>query len=139
MKNKASEGKRTRATARSARRVARQADRQEPSIMVTFRHLEPTEAIRSYAERKFRRATKFLTRDCQLHLTLWIDKYRHCGEVTLKSGRLTLTAQEETDDLYAVIDGLEDKLGRQLRHFHGKSETRRVRGAAEVMAVAEER
>jgi ribosomal subunit interface protein len=141
MKTKLNEGKRTRAAARKTRRSSLKAQLPAPSITVTFRHLEPTEAIRSYAERKLGRATRFLKRACSVHLILSVDKYRHYGEVTLKSGHLTIAAQEETQDLYAVIDGLTDKVGHQLRSFHGRVETRKVRGlsASEVMAVAEER
>jgi len=141
MKSTVKEGKRTRATARKARRASRKTERQAPRIYVTFRHLDSTDALRDYAERKFRRLSRFLSRDAQMHLTLWIDKYRHCGEVTVKSGHLTLTAEDETQDLYAVIDGLHDKISRQLHHFHGKNETRRVRGnsTGETTAIAQER
>ena len=53
---------------------------------MTFRHVEPTLAIRSYAERKFSHMAKFLKRVCVVHLILSVDKFRQPGEVTVKSG-----------------------------------------------------
>jgi ribosomal subunit interface protein len=140
MKPKLGEGKRSRVAARKARRTALKRGIPAPRVIVTFRHVDPSDAIRDYAERRFTQIAKRLKRDCNIHLFLGIDKYRQYGEVTLKSGRLTLAAEEETKDLYSVIDLLTDKLGRQLKSHLDKTATRRVRAAStgEVMAAAEE-
>src|SRR5260370_19625215 len=90
-------------------------------VTVTFRHVEPTDAIRTYAERKFSHVAKFLKRFCEVHLILTVDKYRQHGEVTVKSGRLTVTALEETRDLYSCIDSLADKAERQWKRQLGIS------------------
>jgi ribosomal subunit interface protein len=127
MRGKASEGKKSRALARKVRRVARKAGTSPAEVTVTFRHVEPSAAIRAYAERKFSHIARFLKRACSAHLILAVDKFRQCGEVTVKSGRLTVTAQEETRDLYSVIDLLADKVGRQLKSHLGKSNAKRVR------------
>ena len=109
-------------------------------VTVTFRHVEPTDAIRTYAERKFSHVAKFLKRVCEVHLILTVDKYRQHGEVTVKSGRLTVTALEETRDLYSVIDSLADKVGRQLKCQLGKSLVKKQRATSnpEVLTVAED-
>jgi hypothetical protein len=93
MASKVGSGKRSRATARRTKRAALKARIPAPEITVTFRHVEPTEAIRSYAVRKLSHVAKFMKRACQVHLILTVDKYRHCGEVTVKSGYLAVTAQ----------------------------------------------
>ncbi len=124
-------------------RKVRRADRLAASsfaVNVTFRHVEPTEALRMYAERKLGHIARLLKRPAQAHLILSVDKYRHCGEVTFKSGRLTATAAEETTDLYAVIDLLADKVGRQLKRHAGKLKGKKMRSPStpEVMTAAEE-
>src|SRR5689334_12373452 len=113
MRSKAVTGKRVRAIARRTRRSSVKAGVPVPEVTVTFRHIEPTEAIRAYAVRKLSHPAKFLKRPCQIHLILTVDKYRHRGEVTLKSGYLAVVAEEETKDLYSVIDLLADKVERQ--------------------------
>ncbi|MGH7843408.1 MAG: ribosome hibernation-promoting factor, HPF/YfiA family [Candidatus Binataceae bacterium] len=139
MRSTPSGGKRQRAATRKARRVGRLAS-STIAVAVTFRHLEASEAIRRYAERKFAHVAKYLRRPCQIHLILTVDKYRQFGEVTLKSGRLAVTAQEQTKDLYSVIDLLTDKIGSQLKSHVGKSKSRKTRALStgEVMTEAEE-
>ncbi len=138
MERKTSEGKRGRAAARKVRATARKAATPPPAVTVTFRHVDSSDALRAYAERKFAHVGKLLKRPCDAHLILTVDKYRQHGEVTVKSGRLAVTAAEETKDLYAVIDLLADKIGRQLKSHLGKSKTKKVRApsAGEVMSAA---
>ncbi len=140
MKKELSRGKRTRKTARKLRRAKRLAGAPAVTVAVTFRHVEPTQALHEYAERKFAAVAKYARRSCQIHLILTVDKYRQRGEVTLKSGRFALTAQEETKDLYSVIDLLADKVGRQLRRSHQKIAARKTRApsAGQVLAEVED-
>jgi ribosome hibernation promoting factor len=134
------QGKRARAAVRKVRRAARIADAPATEVTVTFRHVEPTDAIRLYAERKFAHVGKLIKRTCQAHLILTVDKYRQHGEVTVKSGRLTVTALEETKDLYSVIDLLADKVGRQLKKHLEKFKAKKVRSPStgEVLSASEE-
>src|ERR1700687_4979829 len=138
--NKTNVGKKLRVATRSSSRAARKAQIPPVVVTVTFRHVEPSAAIRAYAERKFADLAKFLKRTCEAHLILTIDKYRQHGEVTIKSGHLTVTAQEETKDLYSVIDLLADKVGRQLKSHLGKVKGKRLRALStgEVLSAAEE-
>ncbi|SRR5579875_3302203 len=131
-------GKRTREAARQQRRVRRIAT-PDAAVTVTFRHVEPTDAIRQYAERKFSNLSKFLKRSCEVHLILSVDKYRQSGEVTFKSGDFVVAAQEETKDLYSVIDLLADKVGRQLKKHQEKTATKRMRApsAGELLSAEE--
>jgi ribosomal subunit interface protein len=125
----------TKSTAR-----ARRKPRVEARITVTFRHVSPTPALAQYAERKLGRIAKFLKREADAHLILTVDKYRHMGEVTVKSGRFMMTAQEEDKDLYCVIDLLAAKVQRQAKKHLEKLEARKVRSpsAAEVLSEPEE-
>jgi ribosomal subunit interface protein len=130
MQSKAGPGKRSRAIARRTRRSSVKARIPAPEIAITFRHVEPTEAIHAYAVRKLSHLTRFLKRPCLIHLILTVDKYRHRGEVTVKSGHLAVSAQEETKDLYSVIDLLADKVERQLKNHRGKTTTKHLRAAS---------
>lgn len=131
-------GKRTRKVARQARRQKRVAA-PEAAVNVTFRHVEPTAAIRQYAERKLSHLSKFLRRACEVHLILSVDKYRQSGEVTFKSGDFVVVAEEQTKDLYSVIDLLADKVAGQLKKHREKTAAKRVRAqsAGEVLSAEE--
>lgn len=134
---KRGEGKRS-LEAKKKRRASKSSS--QATVTVTFRHVEPTDAIRVYAERKFANVAKALHRACDIHLILTVDKYRQHGEVTVKSGRFSVTAQEETKDLYSVIDSLADKVERQLKKHLEKIEARRVRSPStgELLSAAEQ-
>lgn len=140
MSNHDRRGKRGRATVRKVRRAERIANAPATEVAVTFRHVEPTDAIRQYAERKFAHVGKLIKRTCQAHLILTVDKYRQHGEVTVKSGRLSVSAQEETKDLYSVIDLLADKVGRQLKKHLEKFKAKKVRSPStgELLSTSEE-
>ncbi len=134
------EGKRSRAAARERGRQATAASAPQARVAVTFRHVEPTEAIREYGERKLAHVAKYLRRACEVHLILTVDKYRQHGEVTVKSGRFAVTAQEETKDLYSVIDLLAAKVERQLKKHVEKKRARKVRSMStgEVLSAVEQ-
>ncbi len=47
-----------------------------------------------------------------------MEKYRHSAEVVLVcSNHITIEACEETDDMYAAIDAVVDKVARQMRKY----------------------
>jgi putative sigma-54 modulation protein len=134
-------GKRNRVVERKLRRREQLKARPVAEVTVTFRHVEPTEAIRRYGERKLAHLAKALMRPCTVHLILSVDKYRQCGEVTVKSGSLALVAaQQETKDLYSVIDLLADKVQRQLKRHLEKIEAKKSRtpSTGELLSAAEE-
>jgi putative sigma-54 modulation protein len=137
MNAKLKKGKRSRVESRTARRKARTAAIPPTAVEVTFRHVEPTSALRSYAERKLAHMSRYANRSCHAHVILTVDKYRQYGEVTVKSGRLTLAAQEETKDLYSVIDLLAANVERQLKKHLGKIKGKRLRAGSSAEALVE--
>ena len=134
-------GKNTRmgATASNAR-ARKKRVRAVADVTVTFRNIQPTAALTTYARRKLGHIAKFASRPCQIHLILSVDKYRQRGEVTVKTGRWAVTAVEETKDLYAAIDLLADNAGRQLKKQIEKLKTSHMRAisAGELLSAAEE-
>jgi ribosomal subunit interface protein len=134
-------GKRSRASAREQRRASAAVPQAQANVAVTFRHVEPTEAIKVYGQRKLAHVAKYLRRACDIHLILTVDKYRQHGEVTVKSGRFAVSAQEETKDLYSVIDLLAAKVERQLKKHVEKTQARKVRSLStgELLTAVEQR
>jgi putative sigma-54 modulation protein len=139
MSTKNGTGKKSRATVRKARRQHR-LEAAAVAVHVTFRHMEATDALRQYAEKKFAHLGRVLKQPGDVHLVLEIDKYRQCGEAIFKAGRITATATEENTDLYAVIDLLLDKIVTQLKKHVEKVSGKKMRSPStpEVLAAIEE-
>jgi len=89
-----------------------------PPVKITGRHLQITEAISDYITRKIESLHLDYPKIIEAHVILEVAKYRHTAEVVLVcSNHITIEACEETDDMYAAIDGVVDKVGRQMRKY----------------------
>jgi putative sigma-54 modulation protein len=89
-------------------------------IFLTGRNLEITAALRRHAEEKVGRLQKYLEKITSAHIVLSLQKYRQIAEVTLRVRDLTIRGEESTEDLYASIDRVVEKLERQLQKYKGK-------------------
>ncbi len=95
-------------------------------INVTFRHTEPTDALKEYAEEKINKLEKFLDRPVEAHVILTVEKIRHIAEVIISAdGLASITGKESTEDLYSAIDRVTDKLERKLKKEKGRRKTRK--------------
>lgn len=110
-------------------------------VIVTFRHVEPTEGLRKYAEEKAQRVSKYLRRPADAHVILSVEKQRHIAEVQVTGSHLNITATEQTGDLYSAIDLAMDKVERQVKkHVEKQKEHKGANNNVPAEeAVAEER
>jgi putative sigma-54 modulation protein len=89
-------------------------------VLVTFRHMDATPALRRYAETKVQRIHKLMHRPIEAHVILEVSKRRHIAEITLSGEHLHVTAKEATADLYSAIDLVMDKVERQIQKHISK-------------------
>ena len=89
-------------------------------INVTFRHMETSEPVRNYVEEKLIKVKKYIDEPVEAQVVLSVEKIRHKAEVSLGAKGITIKASEETSDMYAAIDGVLDKLHRQLKRYKDK-------------------
>jgi putative sigma-54 modulation protein len=85
------------------------------NIAITFRQMNPTDAVKGYAHDKIGRLQKFLRQPMKGHVTLSCHSREHCAEVEIHSGGAHYHAHEKSEDMYASIDKVIDKLERQIR------------------------
>lgn len=103
-------------------------------ITVTFRHVDPTPALRAHAEEKITRVTrKYFRRPGDAHVILAVSKQRHVAEVTLQADHHTLFAKETTQDLYSAIDLATTKLEHQAQKLKAKRGSRKGGESARAM------
>ncbi len=100
-------------------------------MTVTGRHVDVTPAIREYAEKKLEQIGIDFPRILSAHYILEVDKFRHIAELVLQCGNhITIEAREVSEDLYASIDRVVDKVERQMRKYKTKIQRHRPRRAA---------
>jgi len=98
------------------------------NISITFRHMATSEAIKTYANDKVAKLQKFLRQPMTAKVTLSIDRLKHVAETRISSGGAHLEAKEASEDMYASIDRVADKLERQIRGQKGAAEAKKKRG-----------
>jgi putative sigma-54 modulation protein len=89
-------------------------------LSVTGHHLDITAALRSYVESKIEKLERHFDLVSDVHCVLTVEKLRHKAEakVNVNGGQIYADATE--DDMYAAIDGLVDKLDRQVKKYKEK-------------------
>jgi ribosome hibernation promoting factor len=89
-------------------------------INVTFRHVDPSQALKDYVVEKLGKVQKVVEKSFDANVTLSVEKYRHIAEVFLSAPGITIKAFESTEDLYSAIDLVCDKVERQLKKYREK-------------------
>ncbi len=106
------------------------------NISITFRHMEPSEAIKRYANEKLAKIQKFLRQPMTAKVTLSINQLEHIAEARISSGGAHLEAKEAGEDMYASIDSVLSKLERQIRGTKGAAQAKRRGGESVRTAPA---
>lgn len=84
-----------------------------------------TDAIRDYAETKLSKLEKYFSEDVTVHVTAKVYPNKQAkAEVTIPSKAVTLRAEETSNDWYASLDLVVDKLERQIRKHKTKVQKR---------------
>jgi len=83
-------------------------------IQLTGRHVEITDPIREYVNKKFEKLERHFDHITQVHAILDVQKERHIAEGKLNVTGGEIFAESHEENLYAAIDTLIDKLDRQL-------------------------
>lgn len=92
-------------------------------IKVIGKHMDVTEAIRSYAEGKVAKLTKFFDKVQSITVRVEQDPHKkgfHSEIVVDVEHHDDFVAHSHNADLYAAIDDATDKVGRQLTTFKEK-------------------
>lgn len=101
-------------------------------VAVTFRHMEPSTALRDYATEKVVKVKKYLEDPIECHVVLSVEKHRHAAEVTIVADGFKINGQETTADMYSAIDIAVDKIEKQIKKHRDRLRERPVREAGEA-------
>lgn len=83
-------------------------------INITGHRMEVTPAIKTYAQEKFDKLERHFDHITKIHVVFDVEKLRQIAKATVFIAGGELNASSESENLYAAIDALIDKLDRQL-------------------------
>lgn len=84
--------------------------------------IEVTDALKDYVDKKLSRLDKYFEAPLtsEGHVTLSVVRGLHTVEVTIPLTGVVLRAEDRSDDMYASMDAVVDKLERQIRKHKTK-------------------
>ncbi|MEZ8142634.1 ribosomal subunit interface protein [Enterovibrio norvegicus FF-33] len=83
-------------------------------INLTGHHVEITDALREYVTTKFDKLERFFDHINNVHVVLNVEKLQQIAEATLHVNNGEIFAKADSENMYAAIDSLTDKLIKQL-------------------------
>jgi putative sigma-54 modulation protein len=89
-------------------------------LTLTGHHLEITESLRNYLEKKFDKLIRHFDQVIDVHCTLTVEKLTHRAEATLHVPGGAIHADASEGHMYAAIDALTDKLDRLVKKHKEK-------------------
>jgi len=117
-------------------------------VSITGRHVELTDAMKDYVNDKLQHLKHSFDHVVDVHVVLSVEKFRQRSEVSMQVSGINIHGSHETDDMYASIDGVMDKLNRQLKRYraklrkhstqHGQRDTRDIKVSHRVIDLKQE-
>ena len=94
-------------------------------IIIKTHHVDITESIKDYVDKKLSKLDHFFDRIQEIHVDLDIEKVpneddRQVASATVFVPGSAIIAKEASKDLYASVDGMIDKLQRQIKKYKDK-------------------
>lgn len=86
----------------------------------TFRHLDPTDALKDHAMVKMEKLDNYLIKPTSVKVTFSMDKSRHHCEIAIVDTGKEYIGSESTQDMYLSIDRVVEKLVSQLKKHKEK-------------------
>ncbi|WP_018749974.1 ribosome hibernation-promoting factor, HPF/YfiA family [Paenibacillus sanguinis] len=106
------------------------------NFSIRGQQIEVTEALRDYVDKKLSRLDKYFDAppNSDGTVTLSVVRGLHAVEVTIPLTGVLLRAEDRSNDMYASIDAVVDKLERQIRKHKTKINRKlRQRGVKDIL------
>jgi len=98
-------------------------------VTTTFRQMEQSDALKTYAEEKLERMAKYIDEPINAQVYFAVEKkIRHIVEIVISAKGVSTKASEATNDMYAAIDAVIDKIERQLKRYKEKIKAHKPNG-----------
>lgn len=101
-------------------------------IQVTFRHIEPSEKLKTYAEEKIGRLKKYFGEPATAHVVYAVDRKQQQTEINISAHGMHIFAKDVAPDMYQSFEGAVKKVEGQVRKYHEKLVAHRAREGKSV-------
>lgn len=109
-------------------------------IIIRGKNMEVTEALRDYITKRIGKLERYLNHIATATVVLGVQRGRHIVEVTIPlDGGIILRGEEETNDMYASVDAVIEKLERQIERYKTKLDKRAKGQGRRSLLLAPER
>ncbi len=93
-------------------------------INITGHHVDITQPIREYIDNKLSRIQRHIDNITSINVILTVEsKILHKADAEIHLAGANINAGASSENLYAAIDALVDKLDRQIAKYKGKGKT----------------
>jgi putative sigma-54 modulation protein len=101
-------------------------------ITIRSKNFPVSPAVKSYAEEKLQKLEKYSSKIIEAHVMMTLQRYRHIAEIVLRVNGGDITGRAESNDMFASIDTVVDKLERMLNKRKDKVNRKRQRESIRV-------
>lgn len=106
-------------------------------IIIQGKNIDLTDRLHEYVEKKVERLDRYLPDITEARVELATEsarsaEHRQVAQLTLRTRGKILRSEERTDDIFAAIDAMLEKMHRQIDRFKGKRRDK-VRAAEELL------
>ncbi|MFZ5564750.1 MAG: ribosome hibernation-promoting factor, HPF/YfiA family [Thermodesulfobacteriota bacterium] len=84
-------------------------------VTVTFKNLEASNHLKQFVSDKLGKFDRLFDSPAKAEVCLSVEKFRNIAEITITGDRLNIIGKEETEDMYAAIDLVMDKIEKQIK------------------------
>ncbi len=113
-------------------------------LVIHGKNIEITDSIREYVTQKIEKGVSHfqdLTLEVDVHLSVAKNprnNLKQTAEVTIFANKTVIRAEESSENLYASIDLVSDKISRQLRKYKEKRLAQKTSARTKTIDVVEE-
>jgi putative sigma-54 modulation protein len=113
-------------------------------LVIQGKNIEITDAIREYVHQKIEKAVSHfqnMTTEVDVHLSVARNpriNSKQTAEVTIYANGTVIRAQEGSEDLYASIDLVSDKIQRQLRKYKERIQHKKTHDQPKMGVVVDD-
>ena len=90
------------------------------NLTISGHHVDVTPALREFVANKLERITRHFDNVIDASVTLSVEKLRQKAEINLHLRGKDIHVEQVEDNMYAAIDGLIDRLDRQVIKYKDK-------------------
>jgi ribosome hibernation promoting factor len=112
-------------------------------ISITTHNVDLTDRLRSHVEKKTGKLDRYMPNLTEVRVDLSSQNTRNAvqrqsAQITIRDVRGTiLRAEERSNDMFASVDAVVDKLYRQIKRYRGKRRDNRRSGGVDEVVIGE--